>query len=105
MEIHFYESTNVIPTNVTVIADWDSMNKIWNSLYNIEASDIMPEIHTIQMCMLSTTWLLKDYRLFIHQNNGIINEIVLRDKNNQGDNAIRVSQNMYAMWANNIFRK
>ena len=71
--------------------EWDNFN--------------MLDIHTIQMCMLSNTWILKGYRMFVHQDNGVVYEIVLRNKNNQGDNAVRISQNTYAMWANNVFRK
>lgn len=105
MEIHFYESMNVVPKDCDIICDWKSINSIWESVFNEWENFNMPEIHTIQMCMLSTTWILKGYRMFVHQDNGIVYEIVLRNKNNQGDNAVRASQNVYSMWASNVFRK
>lgn len=105
MEIHFYEQMNVVPDDCNIICDWKSINDIWESMHNEWDNFNMPEIHTIQMCMLSTTWILKGYRMFVHQGNGVVYEIVLRDKNNQGDNAVRIAQNVYAMWASNVFRK
>lgn len=104
MEIHFYESLKVVPNNCNIILDWKHINDIWHTMNNERETFSMPEIHTIQMCMLSNTWILMGYRMFVHQDNGITYEIVLRDKNNRGDNAVRIAQNVYAMWASNVFR-
>ena len=104
MEIHFYESLKVVPNNCDIILDWQHIHDIWESMHNECDNWNMQDIHTIQMCMLSNTWILKGYRMFVHQDNGIIYEIVLRDKNNHGDNAVRIAQNVYAMWASKVFR-
>lgn len=104
MEIHFYESMNVVPKDCNVIYDWKSIDDIWNTMHSEWETFNMIEIHTTQMCMLSNTWILKGYRMFVHQGNGIVYEIVFRDENNKGNNAVRVAQNVYAMWASNVFR-
>ena len=104
MEIHFYESMNVVPKDCNILCDWKSINDIWESLHNDWENFNREEIHTIQMCMLSNTWILAGYRMFVHQDNGIVYEITIRDKNNQGNYTARVSQNVYAMWASNVFR-
>jgi YD repeat-containing protein len=98
-EIHFYESMNVLPEDKCVIHDWESINEILRERKQVG------EVHTTQMCMLSTTWILSGYRVFVHQGNGIVYEITLRDKDHQGDRAIRIAQNMYAMWAGGVFRE
>lgn len=97
MEIHFYESIKVCPNEQNVLYDWDSVKNA------IESKTIT--IHTTQMCMLSSTLLHDGYRVFVHQADGFAYEITLRTKDNTGDRAVRWSQNMYAMWANNIFRE
>ena len=98
-EIHFYESISVIPTDKNVVHDWESINEIWSDRERVG------DVHTTQMCMLSTSWILSGYRIFVHQGNGVVYEITLKDKDHNGDRAIRVSQNMYAMWASNVFRE
>lgn len=95
MEIHFYESISTVPVNI--IHDWESVK---------EAIDRkMAEIHTTQMCMLSNTLLHNNYRVFVHQSNGIMYEITLKSKSGHGDRAVRDSQNVYTMWASNVFRE
>jgi hypothetical protein len=96
-EIHFYESLNVIPENQRVFYDWQSA---------IDAIEEMclDNIHTTQMCLLSTSLIIKGYRVFVHQGNGVTYELHLRDNEHQGDHTLRLSQNMYGMWASNVFR-
>jgi hypothetical protein len=79
--------------------DWESVNEIWKN------REYAGDVHTTQMCMLSTSWFMDGYRVFVHQGNGVAYEITLKDKEHQGDRAIRVSQNMYAMWASGVFRE
>ena len=97
MEIHFYESIKVCSNGQNILYDWESVKNA------IESKTIT--IHITQMCMLSSTLFHDGYRVFIHQANGFVYEITLRTKDNTGDRTVRWSQNMYAMWANNIFRK
>ena len=97
-EIHFYESMNVIPNDVNVLHDWDSVSAIWRD------NEYTEDIHTTQMGMLSTSWFVMDYRVFVHQGDGVVYEITLKDKEHQGDRAIRQSQDMYKLWASNVFR-
>ena len=105
MEIHFYESINVVPNNCNVLYDWKSIHDIWQQMHDKPDNFNVPEIHTTQMCMLSNTWILKGYHMFVHQDNGIVYEITIKSKDNNGNRAVRIAQNVYAMWANNIFRE
>lgn len=99
-EIHFYESTYVFPM------PWE--NKfVWWTWDETKAAieEQRPEIHTTQMCMLSNTLILNGYRMFVHQNDGFVYEITLKES--AGDNrpfTCRVAQNVYAMWASDVFR-
>lgn len=96
-EIHFYESFKVCPVTKNIHLDWKSSKKA--------IDDNVEDIHTIQMCLLSNTLLLKGYRMFIHQDNGITYEITLKSRGGgKGDHAVRDAQNVYAMWASNVFR-
>lgn len=97
MEIHFYEYIHNVPAYKPVYHDW------WTTKYTIENE--YKEIHTTQMCMLSTTLLHNGYRIFVHQHDGIVYEITLQNKDNDGNRSVRPAQNMYAMWANNVFRE
>lgn len=97
MEIHFYESINVCPSDRKILHDWESTTAAIDNRTN--------EIHTTQMCMLSVTLLHDGYRVFVHQSNGVMYEITLRSKDNTGDRAVRYSQNVYGMWASNVFRE
>lgn len=98
MEIHFYESKKVYPMGKELIHDWESVRE------SLEAN--VTEIHTTQMCMLSTYWKTRfGYRLFVHQGNGIVYEITLKSEGGTGDRAVRDAQNVYAMWACNVFRE
>ena len=105
MEIHFYESLKVVPNNCDIILDWKHIHDIWESMHNECDNWNMQDIHTIQMCMLSNTWILKGYRMFIHQDNGIVYEITIKSKENNDSRAVRIAQNVYAMWASNVFRE
>ena len=105
MEIHFYESIKVIPVDKRIYMDWKSIKDVWESLHNDRENFNMPEIHTIQMCMLSNTWILAGYRMFVHQDNGITYEITLKSQGGTGDRSVRTAQNVYAMWASNVFRE
>ena len=105
MEIHFYESLKVVPCNCDIVLDWKHINDIWESMHNDWDNFNMKDIHTIQMCMLSNTWILKGYRMFVHQDNGITYEITLQSKGGTGDRSVRIAQNVYAMWASNRFRE
>lgn len=105
MEIHFYESLKVVPNNCDIILDWKHIHDIWESMHNECDNWNMQDIHTIQMCMLSNTWILKGYRMFVHQDNGIVYEITLKSQGGTGDRAVRTAQNVYAMWASNVFRE
>ena len=98
MEIHFYESSKVYPENKEILHDWESVRAALESK--------VPEVHTTQMCELAMSWKVHGgYRLFVHQGNGIVYEITEKTKDNQGDRAIRISQNAYAMWASGVFRE
>lgn len=99
-EIHFYESKNVYPIEkVEIFDDWESINETW---MNDNAPDI---IHTNQMCMLSNTWIMKGYRMFVHQGNGVMYEIRFKDRGRPDDQwTVRPAQNTYAMWAGGVFR-
>ena len=97
MEIHFYESLKYYPVEYGIYLDWAGTK---NAIDNKEEN-----IHTTQMCMLSTTLFLDGYKVFVHQDNGIIYEITLQNKDNHGDRAVRIAQNMYAMWASNVIRE
>jgi hypothetical protein len=106
MEIHSYESMAVLPEGKYIIHDWKAMNVIWEDLHNNPENLSMTwDIHTTQMCMLSSTWLHKGCRIFVHQDNGIVYEITLKSKGGTGDRAVRDAQNVYAMWAGNVFRE
>lgn len=97
-QIHFYESKKVIPEKCNILHDWESMN---------EAIDNKQEIiHTTQMCMLKASFIYHDgYRLFVHQGNGIMYEVRLKERGRPDNQwTIRPSQNAYAMWAANVFR-
>ena len=97
MEIHFYESNKVYPSNKNILHDWETTK---NSIQNK-----VSEIHTTQMCMLSSTLFHDGYRIFVHQGDGFVYEITLKTEDNTGDRTIRWAQNMYAMWAGNVFRE
>lgn len=96
-EIHFYESLNVIPDNVKVFHDWQSSCDVINKMQ-------FEHIHTTQMCMLSTSLMINGYKVFVHQQNGVVYELHLWDKDHQDDYAVRAGQNLYGMWAANVFR-
>ena len=85
MEIHFYESINVVPNNCNVLYDWKSIHDIWQQMHDKPDNFNVPEIHTTQMCMLSNTWILKGYHMFVHQDNGIVYEITIKSKDNNGN--------------------
>lgn len=106
MEIHFYESMRVLPEGKIIIYDWKSIKNIWECIHeNRDNLRHVPIIHTTQMCMLSNTWIFAGYRMFVHQDNGIVYEITLKSKGGTGDRAVRDAQNVYAMWASNVFRE
>lgn len=106
MEIHFYESMRVLPEGEYVTYDWKGINSIWEDIHDNWDSPMKPFIiHTTQMCMLSNTWILAGYRMFVHQDNGITYEITLKSKGGTGNRAVRTAQNVYAMWASNVFRE
>lgn len=94
--VHFYESSKNYPLNRDILHDWETTRRA--------ILDKVSEIHTTQMCMISATLLHDGYKIFVHQENGVVYEITLRSKDNCGNRAVRPSQNVYAMWANNIFR-
>ena len=98
-EIHFYESNKVFPNNCNILHDWESVKQA--------LEDRVSQVHTTQMCMLSSHYMQEKYgyRLFVHQGNGIVYEITLRTKDNTGYKTVRHSQNVYAMWAGDIFRE
>ena len=96
-KIHFYESVHVCPVGPSIYLDWYRTNE---AIENKE-----PEIHTMQMCLLSVTLLHKGYRMYVHQHNGFSYEITLKSRGGTGDRSVRDAQNVYAMWASNIFRE
>lgn len=102
MEIHFYESMNVVPFDKNIIYDWQSMSDLLKYVQSNRDNHVITSIHTTQMCMLSTSWILAGYRMFVHQDNGITYEIAL---DGTGDRVVRIAQNVYAMWASNVFRE
>lgn len=96
-QIHFYESLNVIPANTKVFFDWQSTEDAIEELH-------LDEIHTTQMCQLSTSLLVKGYDVFVHQDNGVVYQLHLKDDQHRDDYSVRVGQNLYGMWASNVFR-
>lgn len=96
-EIHFYESLGVIPNNVKVFYDWQSTRDAIDET-------CLEDIHTTQMCLLSTSLFVREYRVFVHQDNGVVYELTLQNKERRGDHSVRLGQNMYGMWASNVFR-
>ena len=97
MEIHFYESLDVCPAYISAYLDWQHTK--------IAIDNKAEEIHTIQMCLLSSSLFAAGYRVFIHQTNGITYELTKRTKENNGKKTVKYSQNMYAMWASDVFRE
>lgn len=95
-EIHFYESIEAVSASCNVLHYWDIVKSA------IEKD--FPEIHTTQMCMLSSSLLHRGYHMFVHQKNGVVYEITLKSKGGTGNHAVRDSQNVYGMWASNMFR-
>lgn len=104
MEIHFYESEKILPQDCRIIYDWKTIYDMWESATK-QTKGAKETIHTTQMCMLSTSWILNGYRMFVHQYDGVCYEIVLRDKYHQGNNAVRIAQNVYGMWSSGVFRR
>lgn len=103
MEIHFYESTKYFSMPIYTAEGCEYCLDWKRTKEAIEKQ--VGEIHTLQMCLLSTTLLHEGYKVFIHQDNGVMYEITLQTKNNHGNRTVRTCQNMYAMWTNNIFRE
>lgn len=96
MQIHFYESEKAYIKGCKILHDWESTS--------VALKNEVPEIHTTQMCMLSTTWLLRGYRIFVHQGDGVVYEIVLQTNKKNQVKSVRPGQNIYAMWASDVFR-
>lgn len=96
-EVHFYESLNVIPDDVKVFHDWQSARVAIQKMQ-------LEHLHTTQMCLLSTSLMTNGYSVFVHQQNGVVYELHLQDEKHQDDYAVRVGQNLYGMWAANVFR-
>ena len=96
-QIHFYESLNVIPSNTKVFFDWQSTEDAIEELR-------LNEIHNTQMCHLSTSLIVKGYEVFVHQDNGVVYQLHLKDDEHRDNYSVRVGQNLYGMWASNVFR-
>lgn len=91
--IHFYEYDKCDP----VFNSWDATKnqiRIGKSI-----------IHTTQMGLLSIDLIGLGYRIFIHESEIEFYEIVLGDKNERTDKAIRPTHNLFKMWQTGAFSK
>ena len=97
-QIHFYESKNIFPEKTEIIHDWESVEAAVENGQDI--------IHTTQMCELKASYIYHNgYRLFVHQENGIMYEVRLKERGRPDDQwTIRPSQNAYGLWAGGVFR-
>lgn len=97
MEIHFYESKEHYPENCEILHDFKSVRQALDNKISV--------VHTTQMCELKMSWILDGYRIFVHQDDGVIYEIKkITEENRDDPHAIRISQNAYCLWASGAFR-
>lgn len=90
MEIHFYEQAPQTE-NSKLYIDYVTTNKA--------IEDKVDFIETTQMHFLSTSLLLKGYRVFIHYAKGDVYEVELYKSRTPNHMVITPSKNIRAMWA------
>lgn len=90
MEIHFYEQAPQTE-NSKLYIDYVMTNKA--------IEDKVDFIETTQMHFLSTSLLLKGYRVFIHYAKGDVYEVELYKSRTPNHMVITPSKNIRAMWA------
>ena len=90
MEIHFYEQAPQTE-NSKLYIDYVMTNKAIEEKVDF--------IETTQMHFLSTSLLLKGYRVFIHYAKGDVYEVELYKSRTPNHMVITPSKNIRAMWA------
>lgn len=91
--IHFYEYDKE-----------DPIFHSWNTTKNqIKIGE--NTIHTTQMGLLDTELIELGYKIFIHESETESYEIVLGDRNERTDKAIRPAHNLFKMWQAGAFAK
>ena len=95
-EIHFYPDSRSIPDFTRYFSGWvDTTNAI--------EDERIHRIKTTQMGLLSTTLLVKGFRIFIHDSYHSMYEIKLGSDNDRTTREIKVSHNLFAMWKQGEF--
>lgn len=104
-EIHFYESEHEAALN-QLKPLWEQKT-FYHGYMNTEQAikHNMPNIHTLQMSLLSTSLFEKGYRIFIHETNGEVYEIKLGTNNERTNREIKKSHNLLKMWMSGEFKK
>ena len=91
----YYKHDNLGP-DIWLAEDYRTME----CLSNLGAGN--DYIVTTQMCFLSTDWLDKGFRVFVHDRTGMF-EIVLGNGNERTSRAIRRGHSLFRMWKNGEF--
>lgn len=100
MQIHFYtfrpgpDTLASMNAHTPLFASWEDTSHAISMCADV--------IHTTQMGLLSTSLLVKDYRVFIHDDRfepQTSYEIKLGCDNERTNREIKVSHNLFKMWA------
>ena len=104
-EIHFYESEYESALNQLKAPT--ERNTFYYGYRNTEQAikHNMPNIHTLQMSLLSTSLFEKGYRIFIHDFNHDMYEIKLGTDNERTNREIKMEHNLFKLWINGEFEK
>ena len=97
MEIHFYENADRCSSGVVLHCDWTGTEAAIESKQE--------DVHTTQMGLLSTSYLIMGHRVFIHPSIGEPYEITLRPHGSDKDRMVRPAQAMFGMWRSGVFSK
>lgn len=96
-EIHFYAyyPGDIIDERVECVHSYfDTERKIQNN---------HKEIHTTQLCFLTTNLFAMGYRVLMHEAVDDFYEITLGSDNTRTNRDIRMSNNLLAMWRGGVF--
>lgn len=93
-EIHFYECHLDIPAGRPYCRCWHETEERGNNG--------VAHITTTQMGLLSTSWLEKGYRVFVHVTGGASFEIRIGASDGT-DKEIRPAHNLFRMWQSGAF--